>query len=96
MLALSPAGTIKASGNKEALARWQPVIVARKTEIVDVLAELTGLVETCGRAYKFTPAELDEALQAALRNPIEARNCFLAIVRKITAERPPTLRGESK
>jgi hypothetical protein len=57
--------------------------VARKAEIVDLLAELTGLVETCGDRYKFTPAELDEALQAALRNPIEALVCFRTVVREI-------------
>jgi hypothetical protein len=92
---LTPAGEIKATGNGEAVRRWQPVIRERKAEIAAVLAELTRLVETCAAAYKFTPAELDEALRAALRNPIGARACFLAVAGEIAAERPPTLmRGE--
>jgi hypothetical protein len=36
-LALSPAGTIKVTGNKAALERWLPVIRERKAEIIAAL-----------------------------------------------------------
>jgi hypothetical protein len=82
-LALSPAGTIKASGNKEALATWQPVIRERKAEIVDVLAELTDLVRACGEHYQFSEAEHVEALECALADPAAALVCFRTVVREI-------------
>ena len=92
---LTPAGEIKVIGNGEAVRRWQPVMVAHKAGIVDLLAELTRLIELCGGHYRFAPDEYAEALECALRNPIEARTCFLALAREVAAERPPTLmRGE--
>ena len=37
LLALSPAGTIKAAGNGEAVNRWLPVIREHKAELLDML-----------------------------------------------------------
>ena len=80
---LTPADEIKVTGNVEAVRRWKPVIVAHKAEIVDLLAELTHLVELCGEHYGFAPDEHVEALECALRNPTEAISCFRALVREI-------------
>ena len=94
-LSVSPGGNVKASGNKEALARWLPLIRESKAGVVDLLAELTALVRLCGEHYSFTEAEHAEALQCALADPAAALTCFLALAGEIAAEWPPTLmRGE--
>ncbi len=82
-LALSPAGTIKAQGNGEAVNRWLPVIREHKAELLAVLragndgdAELRHLVRTAGTFYGFSDAEHVLALEIALSDPVEALTCF--------------------
>ena len=72
-LALSPAGSIKATGNGDAVSRWLPVIRERKAEVLAELrmAELVRHLRLYAERKRFTQADFDEALQAAMESDVD-------------------------
>lgn len=66
-LALSSAGTIKATGNGEAVNRWLPVIREHKAELLAVV-ELARLIRLYADHHGFSTGDHDELMEVALRN----------------------------
>jgi hypothetical protein len=84
-LALSPAGTIKASGDRAALERWLPVIRERKAEIIDVLKVGAGDTATASCWWRVHYPD---------RAPVEAC-CFPDATREeVLAGRPGATEAE--
>ena len=72
-LALSPAGTIKAIGNGEAVSRWLPLIRERKAEVLAELkvAELVRHLRLYAKRKGFSQGDFDEALQVAMARDVD-------------------------
>lgn len=92
-LALSPAGTIKAIGKDDALARWLPVLQGRKSEIVQALREraqpnltpndVTMLVRRwLAQIGETDPLTIEQVLDQC-RGDAEARAYFLKRAKEI-------------
>lgn len=83
MLALSPAGTIKAVGNGEAVNRWLPVIREHKAELLDALRwtpEEREIVDWLRRIGEPNPQVIRETLAKCRTRP-DWRAAFLTLAR---------------
>ncbi len=73
ILALSPAGAIKATGERAAVSRWLPLIRDQKPAIVAALGSDRDDLETAIRHmagyWEYSPAELAWALAYAAEDP---------------------------
>jgi len=72
-LALSSAGSIKATGNGEAVNRWLPLIRERKAEVLAELklSEFVRGLRLYAKRNGFSQADLEEALQAAMAGDVD-------------------------
>lgn len=84
-VALSPAGTIKAAGDKDALSRWSSAIRENKGGIISLLREMQLLLSTKEEAAirawlayigETDPESTAETIERCRTNP-EARMYFL-------------------
>lgn len=76
MLVLTPAGTIKATGDAVAVNRWLPTIRTRKADLLAVLVEEQAVRRWLNHIQEDAPAIIDEVIQKCRDTP-EARSYFL-------------------
>ena len=76
MLALSQAGTIKATGEASAVNRWLPTIRQHKPGILATLAandtipdDLENLIRRAGTYWEYSPEDYDLVRDLARRDP---------------------------
>ena len=67
-LTATPAGNIKVRGPRDAVARWRPVLIEHKPEIIRELAKPSGIVSLDDRRADV------EAMRDAMAREIEARH----------------------
>lgn len=84
-LALSPTGTIKATGDAEAVSRWLAVIREHKTEIIDVLKVAAGGTATASRWWLIHYPD---------RDPLEVACCPDATHADILERHPDAVAAE--
>lgn len=82
-LALSPAGTIKATGDVSAINRWLPILKANKPDILSALqeapndtpgdtpipADLENLIRRAGTFWEYSPEDYALVRDLARRDP---------------------------
>lgn len=72
-LKVTPAGTLKATGNQAAIDRWVPVLKACKPDIIAELTRLPSSLEQRIRAmahrWRYSPEELADVIERARRDP---------------------------
>jgi hypothetical protein len=75
-LALSPTGTIKASGDQAAVSRWLPIIREQKSGIVDVLRRDTGddLIKSTQSDAPVAKTVVSRQADPGLRYAVEAHD----------------------
>ena len=84
-LALSPSGTIKATGDGAAVNRWLGVIRERKAEIIDALKVSPGDTATASRWWRLHFADLE---------PVEVYCTPAAVHEDIMARHPGAIAAE--
>jgi hypothetical protein len=72
-LKVTPAGTLKATGDQAAIDRWLPVLKARKPDIIAELMRLPAGLEfrlrAMARRWQYSTEELAHVLDRAQRDP---------------------------